>query len=102
GRAIDDLNLGQRLLPVIAGEQWIEARRLTRATRRKNGHLAACGQSIDQFPRPPLRLVEQRAVQRLVSHAQTVVEDDDRVQRLPSVKLAMPAGQIGPSQRGPK
>ena len=64
--------------------------RFARAAGRNDRNLAAGGQLVDELPGAVLGLVEQRPVERFVAHAQAVIDDDHRVQRLAVVELFLP------------
>ena len=100
GRAIDDLDLvagPPAAFSFVSYGSGLIA--FARAAGRDDRNAAAGGELVDELAGPVLGLVEQRAFQRFVAHAQAVVDDDHRVQRLAVVEFLLPRGKIGPGQR---
>ena len=82
GRAIDQVDLVESLQGVVFRFVRIGAEALARAAGRDDRNLAAGGKLVDQLAGSVLGLGEQRAFERFVAHAQAVIDQDHRMQRL--------------------
>ena len=74
GRAIDDLNLGQRLQGAIFGRR-VRTVAGTGTAQRDDGHPAVGRQLVDEPSGPLLGLLQQRSFDGFEAHAQAVVDD---------------------------